>query len=236
MNLTTAVSRPSKNLILAPDLTPEPLRINKRKRQASPDCPPETLNIRKQRRGATMSYPPTYVDRNVRREPSFKNRFLSRVMNSLISRPGGSVTAEEGGSRRHSAEVFSTSNAADTSTGRPSISTVDTSTSIDTDIETALSAFPEPPASNLTSPSELSTFNQAQADAQIDRILCAPANTAVVRPEVSIIPERETLSSHTSQSMYVAVQIGAVTDAIGKISYERTYGLDVAVIIDNSYG
>ncbi|KAL8908683.1 MAG: hypothetical protein Q9207_000651 [Kuettlingeria erythrocarpa] len=235
MAFTTVVSRPSKNLVLTPDLTPEPLRISKRKRQDSMDCPLETLNIRKQRRGATMSYPPTFADPNARRVSSFKHRFLSRVMNSLISKPGGSGTAKEGGSRRHSAEVFSVSDATDTSRGRPSISTVDTSTCTDTDIETALSAFPEPPSSNLTPPTELSTFAQAHdAEARNGRTLCVPANTAIVRPEVLIIPEKEALDSDTSESMYVAVQIGAVSEVMAKVPCARAYGLDVAVIIDNS--
>ncbi len=235
MAFTTVVSRQSKSPVSTPDLTPKPLRINKRKRRDSLDCPLETLNIRKQRRGATMSYPPTFADRNVRRDPSFKHRFLSRVMNSLISKPSGSRTAEEGGSRRHSAEVFSVSDATRSSRGRPSISTVDTYTSTTGDLETALSAFPEPPSSNLTSPTESSTFAQAyDAEARNGRTLCAPAKTAIVRPEVLITPEKETLDSDSSQSMDVAVQIGAVSEVMAKVPCERACGLDVAVIIDNS--
>lgn len=164
---------------------------------------------------------------SIRREPSFKHRILSRVMSSLISKPG---------SRQLSTEVFPRSNAViqPTTNTRASISTVHTGTSIDSDFETALSAFPEPPVSNLKSPTMSSSLDHAQPNAETYRTLCAPAEIAVVRPQVTIIPEMVTLNSNTSQSMHVAVQIGAVTEATTKVPCERNYGLDVAVVIDNS--
>lgn len=181
--------------------------------------------------------PSLETDRNIRQVPSFKHRFLSRIMSSLINRPGSShSTIEESGCRRHSAEVFPGSNAADhsSSSRRASSSTVDTCTSLDTDFETSLSAFPEPPVSNLTSPIEFSSFDHAQPDARAYRTLCAPADNAIVRPEITITPEIQTLNTDTSQSLYIAVQIGAVVEAMTNAPYNRHYGLDVAVVIDNS--
>lgn len=173
----------------------------------------------------------------VRREPSVKHRFLSRVMSSLISRPSGNHPVSlQNSSRRCSTEV----SAKDGTTGSPdtarrtSISTTDTQSSIDTDLQTALDAFPEPPVSNLTSPTEVSSFEHARHNTRADRMLCAPSDIAVIRPEVTVIPERETLDANVTQNMYVAVQIGAAMEAMTRVSCDRSYGLDVAVIIDNS--
>lgn len=173
----------------------------------------------------------------MRRESSFKHRFLSRVMNSLTSRPSGNhPVAQENSSRRCSTEASARDGAADWSdtARRISISTVDTDSSIDTDLQTALDAFPEPPISNLTSPTDLTSFEHAQHDARAYRILRTPSDIAVVRPEVTITPEAEALTANANQTMHIAVQIGAVTEAMTKIPYDRAYGLDVAVVIDNS--
>ncbi|KAL9023498.1 MAG: hypothetical protein Q9196_007164, partial [Gyalolechia fulgens] len=65
-------------------------------------------------------------------------------------------------------------------------------------------------------------------------VLCTPSDIAVIRPEVTIIPEQKNLDANAMQTMYVAVQISAVMEAMTRVPYDRSYGLDVAVIIDNS--
>ncbi|KAL8944864.1 MAG: hypothetical protein Q9216_000154 [Gyalolechia sp. 2 TL-2023] len=188
---------------------------------------------------------PEFEDRNlsavsnqaVRREPSLKHRFLSRVMSSLISRPGSNHSVPlSNSSRRCSTEMSAENKTADSfyTTGRRSISTTNTESSIDTDLQTALDAFPEPPMSNLTSPTEVSSFEHVRHGIRADRVLCAPSDIAVIRPEVTIVPESETLDANATQNMYVAVQISAVMEPMARVSYDRSYGLDVAVIIDNS--
>ncbi|KAL9602233.1 MAG: hypothetical protein Q9219_001957 [cf. Caloplaca sp. 3 TL-2023] len=178
----------------------------------------------------------------VRRDSTLKHRFLSRVMNSLINKPNGNHSAShESKSRRCSTEISGKDGAigGPDAPGRVSISTVGTYSTLDSDLQTAIDSFPEPPGSILTSPTEVSPTEASpiehnQYNTQAYRVLCTPSNVTVVRPEVTIIPEFGTLDANDSQSMYIAVQIEAATDAMTKAPSDRSYGLDVAVIIDNS--
>ncbi|KAL8647812.1 MAG: hypothetical protein Q9210_005342 [Variospora velana] len=226
MDFTSGVSAPSKKFISSPNdaiLTPQPLCINKRKRQDSIDSsrgsgftssslPPLKVPKQRQRQFRSMAQPDVLGSRSYSnplpqgRQPSIKHRLLSRVMSSLISRPG---------SRRQSADLFLSPNAVNhPPDGRVSFSTVDTGSSLDTDSEAVIAAFPVPPMSN--------------------RALCAPADIAVLRPHISITPEAETLHPDTNQSMHIAIQIGAVAEVTTRAPHGRRYGIDMAIVIDNS--
>ncbi|KAL8975358.1 MAG: hypothetical protein Q9197_000436 [Variospora fuerteventurae] len=224
MDFSSGVSASSKNFITNPNdsiLTPQPLRINKRKRQdsigsnrgsgfTSSSLPP--LKVPKQRQFRSMAQPDVLGSRSQSnplpqgRQPSIKHRLLSRVMSSLISRPG---------SRRQSADSFPSPNTVDQPPdGRVSFSTDDTGSSLDTDSGPVIAAFPMPPMSN--------------------RALCAPADIAVVRPDITVTPEAETLHPDTNQSMHIAIQIGAVAEVTTGAQHGRRYGIDMAIVIDNS--
>ena len=158
-------------------------------------------------------------------------------MNGLISKSSGTRHIdEEDDVRRFSAGSSTKENAfrCQDNVRRPSVSTIDTYSTIDTDLQTALDSFPEPPVSNLTSPTELSSFEPSQDDIRAYRNLCSPSDTAIIRPEVSFIPEIETLKADANQNMYVAIQLSAVAESVSRVPYDRPYGLDVATIIDNS--
>lgn len=68
-----------------------------------------------------------------------------------------------------------------------------------------------------------------------NRALCAPADIALVRPDITITPEAETLHPDINQSMHIAIQIGAVAEVTTGAQHGRRYGIDMAIVIDNSY-
>ncbi|KAL8656838.1 MAG: hypothetical protein Q9226_002510 [Calogaya cf. arnoldii] len=171
-------------------------------------------------------------DHTVRRLPSFRHRILSRVMNSLIGRSSSGQSVADEGDRKRPSLDGSTSNrsAGLTTDARTSFSTTDASSSTGTDLETALSEFPEPPRL----PATLSAFQQAQLNFQANRKLYAPTNVAITHPDILITPELDSVDSNKDRSLYVAVEVSAVTEAGRKTQDDRFCGLDIAVIIDNS--
>ncbi|KAL9597580.1 MAG: hypothetical protein Q9179_004210 [Wetmoreana sp. 5 TL-2023] len=177
------------------------------------------------------------TDRTIPREVSLRHRILSRVMSSLIGRPSGThLPAESNNSRRESIEAAPNDRDINrrSKTGRASISSVDTSSSVYTSLETALSEFPEPPVSNLTSPTTFSSFERPPSNAHGYRMLRAPSDITVVRPEISIIPEVDQLDSNDNQNIFVAVEVRAAAGLTTKLQHDRACGLDVITIIDNS--
>lgn len=200
--------------------------------------PPSPLAGSQQQRPASEREDLSAIaNKSVRREPSLKHRFLSKVMSSLITKPSGNRSGpSENSSRRCSIEASARNQTADPldPAGRTSISTTDTQSTIDSDLQTALDAFPEPPVSNLTSPTEVSSFEHARHETHANRILCKPNDVTIIRPEVTIIPEHETLNADNTQGMYVAVQISPVMESMTRFSHDKSCGLDVAVVIDNS--
>ncbi|KAL8775705.1 MAG: hypothetical protein Q9209_000201 [Squamulea sp. 1 TL-2023] len=172
----------------------------------------------------------------VRRLPSFKHRILSRVINSLIGRSNSTPSAANGSGDRRLSLDQSTSNdsAGPTTDRRSSFSTTERSSSIDTNLETALSEFPEPPGSPLEVPIKLSAFSQAQLMSRAYRELQAPNDVAILRPEIAIIPELANVEPNEDRSLYVAVEVSAVAEARVEKQSGCFYGLDIAVVIDNS--
>lgn len=170
-------------------------------------------------------------EHTVRRLPSFKHRILSRVMNSLIGRSSSSqALADEGNRKRPSIEGSTSNGSAGPTTEERVSSTTERSSSIGTNLETALSEFPEPP---LTRPTTLAAFEHLSTF-QAYRKLHAPTDVAIVRPEILITPELDSVDSNRDRSLYVAVEVSAAAEGGGKTQDDRFYGLDIAVIIDNS--
>ncbi|KAL8674952.1 MAG: hypothetical protein Q9168_000655 [Polycauliona sp. 1 TL-2023] len=180
------------------------------------------------------SSPDSHSDHTVRRPPSFRHRILSRVMNSLIGRSSSTPSVADNSDQRYPPIQGSTSSesAGSAAPESTSLSTAERSSSIGTNLETALSEFPEPP---LTTPVTLRPFAPAQFSSLAHRKLHAPTDVAILGPEILITPELDSLDSDKDQRLYVAVEISAVAEVGSKTQDDRFYGLDVAVIIDNSY-
>ncbi|KAL8859516.1 MAG: hypothetical protein Q9178_003915 [Gyalolechia marmorata] len=172
----------------------------------------------------------------VRRLASIKHRILSRVMNTLIGNSSSSqLNAEDREVRRPSLEESASNDSAgQTTDARTSFSTTEKSSSTDTNVGTALSEFPEPPGSPLTVPASISAFEQAKLEFQAYRRLHAPSDAVVIRPEILITPELASVDANKDQSLYLAVEISAVAGPGRESPNHCFYGLDVAVIIDNS--
>ena len=174
----------------------------------------------------------------VRRLPSIKHRVLSRVMNTLTGKSSSSqLNAEDREVRRPSlGESTSNDSAGQTTNARTSFSTTARTSISDTNLETALSEFPQPPGSPLTVPASISAFEQAKLEFQAYRRLHAPSDAVVISPEILITPEVASVDANKDRSLYLAVEISAVAGPGRKSQNHCFYGLDVAVIIDNSYG
>ncbi|KAL9001142.1 MAG: hypothetical protein Q9169_000325 [Polycauliona sp. 2 TL-2023] len=179
------------------------------------------------------SSPGSGLDHTVRRLPSFRHRMLSRVMNGLIGRSSSSQPTADTSDQRPLSIEGSSSNesAASAPDQRTSLSTTERSPSISTNFETALFEFPEPPS---TMPTSLPLFAQAQPAFQAYRELRAPTDAAIVCPKILITPELDGLDSNKDQKLHVAVEVNASAETGRRTQGDRLYGLDVAVIIDNS--
>ncbi|KAI4285306.1 MAG: hypothetical protein L6R38_000730 [Xanthoria sp. 2 TBL-2021] len=163
-----------------------------------------------------------------RAEPAAKIRIQSTL---LIGRSNsGQPLADEGTRKRPSIEGSISNGSAGPTTEERVSSTTERSSSIGTNLETALSEFPEPP---LTRPTTLSAFEH-RSNFQAYRKLHAPTDVAIVRPEILITPELDSVDSNKDRSLYVAVEVSAAAEAGRKTQDDRFYGLDIAVIIDNS--
>ena len=173
------------------------------------------------------------------REFSFRHRILSRFMGSLMGKSSGNQTTTINQStERAPVETPASSHALIFSRQeippRSSVSTADSGPSRYASLEAALSEFPEPPVSKFTSPKS-PQHSERTVIAYSKRTLCAPSDIAVVRPQITITPEADNLSPKTNQNLFVALEITAAAEQSAIVQYERACGLDVAVIIDNSY-
>lgn len=169
----------------------------------------------------------------VRRPPSFRHRMLSRVMNSLIGRSSsGQTTADEHHETRFSIDgSVSNGSTAPAADERTSFSTTDRSSCTGSNLETPLSKFPEPPS---TVPITLPAFYQAGAKFQAYRQLHAPTEITIVRPDILMTPEYESVDSNKNPSLCVAVEVSAVIGACNESQDSPSYGLDIVIIIENS--
>ncbi|KAL8801902.1 MAG: hypothetical protein Q9200_006778 [Gallowayella weberi] len=182
--------------------------------------------------------PDSNSEYTVRRKQPLKHRILSRVMNSLIGKPISSRSlVNEHGTRKHSTEESTTDESirdecpGTTTDGRPSFPTTEGSSSIGTNLETALPECLGPPVSTFASSllvSDSLSIEQ-QPTVQQYRRLCVPGGISIIQPKISIVPETEEVNANRDRSLYVAVEITAVAETVRGL-----HGLDVAVIIDNS--
>ncbi len=169
------------------------------------------------------------------RDPSFKNRLITRMMSGLSHRshmsnatsydPGRSQLVENSlGSHPQVSESMDSSRRTSSSSGR-----TDT-------LNNALASFPTPPTSNEASPTAAGSFSRSHLESLPNRALCKAEETAIVGAELRMTAEYDQLSSDNGHSMLVAIDIeGAMNrTGSGQSLWSQHTGLDVAVVIDNS--
>ncbi|KAL8834727.1 MAG: hypothetical protein Q9176_007334 [Flavoplaca citrina] len=180
------------------------------------------------------SSPDSNSAHTVRRLPSFRHQILSRVMNGLIGRSSsGQTTADEHHETRLSTDgSVSNGSTAPAADERTSFPTTERSSSTGSNLETALSEFPEPPSAV---PTTLSAFYQTRVNFQAYRQLHEPTETTIVRPDILMTPEYGSVDSNRNPSLCIAVEVSAVTGACNKTQDSHSYGLDIVIIIDNSW-
>lgn len=180
-------------------------------------------------------------DRAPRRQASFRNRFMTRVMSGLTHRAhNGRATSNE---RRRSMQLLPQRTQAPVH--RPRHQPLghahrDISSRTDTcsgsDLDGALSAFPTPPTSNDTSPTTISARQSSIPTPPPFRILRKPETSAIMGPQLEVTPEYEEMNAKNGETMLVAIDIQGALNATtsGQNLWNTEVGLDVVVIIDNS--
>ena len=123
----------------------------------------------------------------------------------------------------------------DCRTKRTSSSTQETKMSKDS-VSKYLDAFPTPPTSN-TSPTTSISFGELQSRPGRVRELRMPQVTAIMGAELTITPEMDRVCPDPRGTMLVAIDIKGTMEhpPTDTDSWSQYTGLDVVVIIDNSY-
>ena len=167
---------------------------------------------------------------------SFRRRVLSRVMSGIVGKSDSSYFAAGSSRRRFSAEDArnrSELGFANASKG-PSSSTVSTAISLKTALGAAIPSISNPLMSTLTSPKTLSSFIDSKAITDCQRSLLPLHSIAITRPKLKFLPGMQYLSPDRNRAMFMAVQVSTQVDRPSNIYQRQRFGLDIAVIIDNS--
>ena len=117
-------------------------------------------------------------------------------------------------------------------------SSLDTTTTFDGDLDTALAAFPSPPKSTVTSPTTVSSFDTSPTTSFVARTLAEPKKVAIPCAQLNVFADTDRLGSDAERTVSVAIEIvGGVTpiDAAAGDKPVPHIGLDVAVVVDNSW-
>ena len=181
------------------------------------------------------------------------NRLLSRVMNSLGHKGATSQTASERGrSRKDSDSSLRSKRDAPSGTyqGRESSSTTssdETNTTMETeiDLDAALAAFPAPPKSTIKSPSATLAAQSTPGTPTLTpstpftpQNLCGPEEVTIMGAKLTIVPEIGDVNDVGEQSIFTAIGVeGAMNAPVHpSFGFSDRRKLDVAVVVDNSYG
>ena len=206
-------------------------RAGSRSGSTSPNLPDQTRAVSygsTRFKAQETQFPDPHPTPKLHRQPSLKYRLFSRFKNSLISKP----SSEEMINQRCSSAQTQVGGA-ELAT-KTSIASISTNRSLDySDLGRTLSAFPNPPHSTMTSPTIPMSF-ESTLDTWPPRRLCVPRDMPTLGLEMKIIPELDTLSSDGKPTMYVAVEIRTSTGISRTIFGDSVFGLDIAVIVDNS--
>lgn len=201
--------------------------------------------------------------RGLRKQRSFKNNLMSRMMSGLTNRTHVGHAAPRDGN--HGTETLDSppatpsrvrngtyplrqsnasemhplrqSNSSDRQPLKQSTSSTRTETYYDNDLHHALTTFPTPPASDPTSSmsaGSLTSRNSIRPERFRD--LCTPADATVMGAELKLTPEYDQLSSGKGRSMLVSLDIKGITNLTSSAQdvWSEHTGLDIVIVIDNS--
>lgn len=174
----------------------------------------------------------------LRRQPSFKHRLISRMMSGITSKTFLSHSVAAGGQQNEKSSQDPNPEAQSSiraDCARLSMSS--SGTYGGSDLDNTLAAFPSPPKSTFTSPTTDRSSESSRIHSQVFRNLCHPEDVCLLGAEINITPENDQLSHVADQTILVAIEMKATLNA--SIGHHETLsqhnGLDIAVIIDNSY-
>lgn len=172
----------------------------------------------------------------LRRNPSFRHRFFTRVRGSLSHRSHIGYTTINGSSKdnpnlERNLNLDGQIIKAMAPSNRTSASSEETDT-----FDSTIASFPTPPTSHEGSPTLFGSFSSCQLEPRHHRELCKPEKTAIMGAELHLTAEYDEANAENGSSMLVAIDIeGTIknTNTDQGVRSQHT-GLDVAVIIDNS--
>ena len=185
--------------------------------------------------------------RRLRKQRSFKNNIMSRVMSGLTGKKSQVSPAALGikpqippESLRANPQFSPTALGVpldfppaassrapeDMQASRQSSSSTRTDTCSESDHHHALAAFPTPPTSTTTSSIRLKRFRE----------FCMPVDAVLMGVELTLTPEYDSLSSQEGGTMLVSLDIKGTTNSSSGVQevWSEYTGLDVVVVIDNS--
>lgn len=204
--------------------------------------PSASLAVRGSQRRATTNTEVFYKNldamrsvshRGLRKQRSFKNSLMSRMMSGLGKKPQFSPAALGVKPQVTPTALgfpldFSPAapSRAPKDLQRRSYSSTGTDTCSESDLHDALPAFPTPPTSTNTSSLRPKRFRE----------LCTPADAVMMGAELTLTPEYDQLSSEEGRSMLVSLDIKCTTNSTSSVQevWSQHTGLDVVVVIDNS--
>lgn len=179
--------------------------------------------------------------RGLRKQRSFKNNLMSRVMSGLTNRNHAGHAAPRDGN--HGTRTLDTPPATpsrackSTYPLRQSNASTRTETYGGNDLHHALAAFPTPPASNPTSSTTAGSLNsRSSIRPERFRDLCTPADAVLMGVELNLTPEYDQLSSGMGRGMLVSLDIKGITNSTSSVQdvWSQHTGLDIVLVIDNS--
>ena len=194
---------------------------------------PTPLSI--QRRVATDAALDCDIGHALHKKSSFGKGFITRIVSNLSHRPRTSTTT--------ATKSYPSKDMQANFTGRPEpmepverLSDSSGRESNNSDLESALAAFPTPPTSSGTSPRPSETLRGTPFTSRTYRSLRTPEDASIMGAELKMTAEFDELDFDKGDSMLIAIDMEGSTKstASGQDLWSQHVGLDVVVIIDNS--
>ena len=180
---------------------------------------------------------------NPRPQPTLRSRLLSKVMIGVTGKPHQSHAVRERTSnlkkshRKPDLQMAPLKSSQAPSSRPMTSSSLESNMTFDYDLDVALAAFPSPPKSTVTSPTTVSSFESTRMASSLARTLVGPRTGVMPCAQLNVLPEADRLGSEGDQTVLVAVDIvGTVAPTAPQPNpaVQRVFGLDIAVVIDNS--
>lgn len=115
------------------------------------------------------------------------------------------------------------------------MTSIATESSIESNLDQAIAAFPSPPKSHVTSTTTTASMDMIPA-VPTPTILSTPRDSPIIGAELRLTPEKRCFDADGGQYLYVAVEVEGVDQAARSQSYPLVpeARLDVVVVVDNS--